>query len=57
VRWAVVIGCLAVCVAPAVAGLDHVKAIAFDEKSIAALSRVKAEGTDCPVMGWEGTRR
>lgn len=56
-RWAVVIGCLAVCVAPAVAGLDHVKAIAFDEKSIAALSRVKAEGTDCPVMGWEGTRR
>ena len=46
-RWAVVIGCLAVCAAPAVAGLDHVKAIAFDEKSVAALSRVQA--MDCVV--------
>ena len=49
-RWIFVIGCLAAYASPAWAGLDQVKAIAFDEKSVAALTRVKAIDPGVPEV-------
>ena len=52
-RRIVVTVCLALCAAPAWAGLDHVKAIAFDEKPVVALARVT--GVDLAVPEMTGT--